>query len=118
MNGPVPSVPVTPYLSLSFARSLRLRIIAFSVASVSGKAVNGVLIVATTVVGPLAVTFLTAGQKIAFSPWLGSRKMLKLAATAAASQGAPLWNFRFGRSVNVQVSRSSDTTHDENSEGL
>ena len=90
----------------------------FSVASVSGNAVNGVFIVTTTVVASGAVTFLTAGQKIAFWPLLGSRKTLKLSATAAASHLTPLWNVRPGRSANVHVSRSSEIVHESNIDAL
>jgi hypothetical protein len=118
VNGPVPSAPVTPYLSPSFATSSMLQTIEFSVASVSGKAVNGVCIVATTVVGSAAVTFLTAGQKIAFWPLFGLRKTLKLSATTDASQGAPLWNVRSGRSLNVHVRRSGEISHDSNIDAL
>ena len=74
----------------------RFTITEFSVASVSGNAVNGAFIVTTTVVGSDAVAFSTVGQKIEFCPgpsgFLGFsvpslRKALKLSATICASTG-------------------------------
>ena len=63
-------------------------------------------------------TFLTAGQKIAFWPFFGSRKALKLSATASALATAPLWNLRPGWSVNVHVNRSDEISHDWNKDAL
>ena len=104
----------------------RFTITEFSVASVSGNAVNGAFIVTTTVVGSDAVAFSTVGQKIEFCPgpsgFLGFsvpslRKALKLSATICASTAAPEWNTRPAGSVNVHVSRSSETVHESKSAG-
>ena len=91
----------------------------FSVARVSGNAVKGFFIVTMTVVASSpALASATDGQKIAFWPFSGSRKMLKFSAIMAASSGAPLWNLRSGRSLNVQVSRSSEISQDSNRDGV
>ena len=59
-----------------------------------------------TVVLPVALTLFMGDQKPAFTPCLAM--IASAAATAFASQGAPLWNFRPGRSWNFQVRPSLD----------
>ncbi len=119
VNGPVPSVSVTPKSSPSSSRLRRFTGMEFSVASVSGNAVNGFFMVTTTVVGSSpALASATDGQKIAFWPFFGSRMMLKFSAIIAASSAAPLWNLRSGRSLKVHVRRSSEISQDSNSDGV
>ena len=96
VNGPVPSEPVAPYLSPSFARVARLQIIEYSVARVSGRAASGFWSLITTVL-PGPVVIVIGGQNTAFCPTFGSLKMLKLATTSLAVHGAPDWNFRPSR---------------------
>ena len=72
VNGPVPSVSVTPKSSPSSSRLRRFTGMEFSVASVSGNAVNGFFMVTMTVVGSSpALASATDGQKIAFWPFFG-----------------------------------------------
>ena len=100
----------------------RFWIIAYSVASVSGNAVKGALIVTTTVVasGSLHVGDRGPEDRVLPGPALSpvaSRNALKLSAIACASSGAPDWNVRPSRIVNVQVSRSSETSQESTSAG-
>ena len=101
----------------SFLRVARFSTIAFSVASVSGNAVNGVCIVTTTVVAPFAVTFFTDGQKIEFSPELWIAEDVEVRGHRGRIADAPLWKWRFGRSLNVHVRRFFETVHEANSDG-
>ena len=79
--------------------------------------------VQTTVVASGACTSETVGQKIAFCPGppaspVASRNALKLSAIACASSGAPDWNVSPSRITNVQVSRSSEISHESTSARL
>ena len=79
--------------------------------------------VQTTVVASGACTSATVGQKIAFCPGppaspVASRNALKLSAIACASSGAPDWNVSPSRITNVQVSRSSEISHESTSARL